>query len=246
MDLIDRIGAVLGLAAFLGLAVLALLYFQQARDIRRLREWAGKAPERAAAAAEDAGVEIPEPEVGAISRFFARIGAGLARIGQPFARAWAAIDRNSPIDPRVLFPVLAIGAVVAVVFLAHPFGLLESDSTSGGGGGSKAAPDEIEVAVLNGTATATAPGIPGLARTVGKKVKAAGYKLGAVGDAPTSVTDSVVMFAPDRKKEAGKLADDLQSDLGNTKLEAMTTDVSNLAAGAILALIVGPDAAATP
>ena len=39
-----------GLAAFLGLAVLALLYFSQARDVRRLREWAGRAPERAGAA----------------------------------------------------------------------------------------------------------------------------------------------------------------------------------------------------
>ena len=51
MDMIENIGAYLGLAAFLGLAVLALLYFQQARDVRRLRDWAGRAPERAAAAA---------------------------------------------------------------------------------------------------------------------------------------------------------------------------------------------------
>ena len=34
------------MAAFLGLAVLALLYFSQARDVRRLRDWAGRAPER--------------------------------------------------------------------------------------------------------------------------------------------------------------------------------------------------------
>ncbi len=41
-----QIGAFAGLAAFLGLAVLALLSFTQGRDIRRLREWAGSAPER--------------------------------------------------------------------------------------------------------------------------------------------------------------------------------------------------------
>src|SRR5207244_3844896 len=33
--------------SFLGLAILTLLYFSQARDVRRLREWAGRAPERA-------------------------------------------------------------------------------------------------------------------------------------------------------------------------------------------------------
>jgi hypothetical protein len=91
MDLIDRIGAVLGLAAFLGLAVLALLYFQQARDVRRLREWAGKAPERAAAAAEQAGItppsaDRPEP---ILSRVWGRIRSALGRIGEPLAAAWA-------------------------------------------------------------------------------------------------------------------------------------------------------------
>jgi hypothetical protein len=34
------------LAAVVGLAVLSALYFSQARDIKRLREWAGRAPER--------------------------------------------------------------------------------------------------------------------------------------------------------------------------------------------------------
>ena len=38
MELLRDLGAFAGLAAFLGLAVLALLYFAQARDVRRLRE----------------------------------------------------------------------------------------------------------------------------------------------------------------------------------------------------------------
>ncbi len=38
MELLRDLGAYAGLAAFLGLAVLALLYFAQARDVRRLRE----------------------------------------------------------------------------------------------------------------------------------------------------------------------------------------------------------------
>src|SRR5947207_4275772 len=36
--LLKDVGALAGLASFLGLALLALLYFAQARDIRRLRE----------------------------------------------------------------------------------------------------------------------------------------------------------------------------------------------------------------
>ncbi len=46
-DLIERGGSYAGLAAFFGLAVMAILYFAQAREVRRLRDWAGRAPERA-------------------------------------------------------------------------------------------------------------------------------------------------------------------------------------------------------
>src|SRR3954454_5250877 len=47
-DQLTQIGALAGLAAILGLAVMSLLYFGQAREVKRLREWAGGAPERAA------------------------------------------------------------------------------------------------------------------------------------------------------------------------------------------------------
>jgi hypothetical protein len=44
---VEKYGAYIGIAAFFGLAVLSLLYFSQARELKRLREWAGRAPERA-------------------------------------------------------------------------------------------------------------------------------------------------------------------------------------------------------
>src|SRR6187402_1975263 len=47
-DKIDQYGAYAGFASVLGLAVLSLLYFAQAREVKRLREWAGRSPERAA------------------------------------------------------------------------------------------------------------------------------------------------------------------------------------------------------
>src|SRR3954454_5146989 len=56
----QQYGSYAGIAAVFGLGVLSLLYFAQAREVKRLREWAGRAPERAAelearavAAAED-------------------------------------------------------------------------------------------------------------------------------------------------------------------------------------------------
>jgi hypothetical protein len=45
---ITKYGGYAGIAAMVGVAVLALLYFAQAREMRRLRDWAGRAPERAA------------------------------------------------------------------------------------------------------------------------------------------------------------------------------------------------------
>ena len=41
-----KIGAIAAFAALAGIAILALLVFSQARELKRLREWAGRAPER--------------------------------------------------------------------------------------------------------------------------------------------------------------------------------------------------------
>ncbi|MGA9875966.1 MAG: hypothetical protein WBQ21_09160, partial [Solirubrobacteraceae bacterium] len=42
-----KVGALAAFAALLGISILSLLAFAQAREIKRLREWAGRAPERA-------------------------------------------------------------------------------------------------------------------------------------------------------------------------------------------------------
>src|SRR3954454_11109046 len=59
MQIIKDIGAYAGMAAIVGLAVLAALYFSQARDVKRLREWAGRAPERSAGQAVPGQVAPP-------------------------------------------------------------------------------------------------------------------------------------------------------------------------------------------
>jgi hypothetical protein len=47
-DQVEKFGAYAGFAAVVGLAVLSLLYFASAREVKRLREWADRAPERVA------------------------------------------------------------------------------------------------------------------------------------------------------------------------------------------------------
>src|SRR4051812_45268087 len=56
---VEQVGSLAGFAAVIGLAVLSALYFSQARDLRRLREWAGRAPERAAEGGPAVASPIP-------------------------------------------------------------------------------------------------------------------------------------------------------------------------------------------
>ena len=58
--MVKDIGAFAGLAAFFGVAVLALLSFTQGRDLRRLRDWAGSAPERDAERKESTSAAAAE------------------------------------------------------------------------------------------------------------------------------------------------------------------------------------------
>ena len=58
-EIVQEIGAYAGLASVVGLAVLSALYFSQARDVKRLREWAGRAPERAGGQAPAVPGRVP-------------------------------------------------------------------------------------------------------------------------------------------------------------------------------------------
>src|SRR5215218_2472143 len=58
---LEKFGAYAGFAAIPGLAVLALLYFAQAREVKRLREWAGRAPERAQELQDRVAAQATQP-----------------------------------------------------------------------------------------------------------------------------------------------------------------------------------------
>lgn len=252
---IEQIGSYAGLAAFLGLGVLALLCFTQARDIRRLREWAGSAPERDAErkestsaiaaqraeelkALEDARTAeheavsereerrrrreegLPEQTTGE------RVGGFFSRLGERLA------------EPRWL-AVIFVVMVLVVGGVAYAL-LNGSDEDAKGGQGKQATaakqvkPSEVEVAVLNGTAT------PGLAATFGDQIESKGYQLGAVTNSDEPAETSVVMFTTGHKPEAKKVAKQLQ--IADVKM--MTTDIKRDSGEASVAVIIGEDDAA--
>jgi hypothetical protein len=127
--------------------------------------------------------------------------------------------------------VLIVGAVAYTVVNGS------GDSASGKNGkqaAAKAKPSEIEVTVLNGTATA------GLAATYGDKVDGKGFHLGAVSNTDQSYETSVVMFERGHAPEARKVA----KQLGISKVELMSSEVKSASAGANVAVVVGEDNAA--
>ena len=221
--MIEQIGAFAGLASFLGLGILALLSFTQGRDIRRLREWAGSAPERdverkettstiAAQRAEELRQleEARTAEHEAVSKREERRRRreeGLPeltrreRLREGFCRlrrtaggtALAGRDLRRPGPDR------RRGRL-------HPGQRLRrrwrQEGQEAGGGAVK--PGEIEVAVLNGTSTA------GLAATFGDKVENKGFELGAVSNTEQPFETSVVMFERGHEPEATKVGKQLR------------------------------------
>jgi len=97
MHLVQEIGSYAGFAAVVGLAVLSALYFSQARDVKRLREWAGRAPERAAeeearvSAAAQAQAQAQQRAAAAVAG-----GATVVRPPQPQPQGSAATAANPP------------------------------------------------------------------------------------------------------------------------------------------------------
>lgn len=251
---IEQIGAFAGLAAFLGLAILALLSFTHGRDIRRLREWAGSAPEREAERKEQTSTIAAQraEELRALQEARTAEHQALSsreerrrrrEEGQPGeSRRERLRQRFSGLGEIASNPLalVALFLVIVVVVGGGAYLLLSgSDSSSGSSGSKQTAakvkPGEIEVSVLNGTA------VPGLAATYGDKVEAKGFELGAVTNSSASFTDSVVMFKRGHKPEASKVAKQLKIK----KLQLMDGEIESVSAGSPVAVIVGEDNAET-
>ncbi|MFT3864781.1 MAG: LytR C-terminal domain-containing protein [Solirubrobacterales bacterium] len=253
---IERIGSFAGLASFLGLAVYALLLFAHGRDIRRLRDWAGSAPEREAermqqtqTIAAQRAEELRELEEARTAEHRAIEQRDLRRQrreeGLPeISRAERFRERFSGFGESLSRPALL--AVLFVVFVLVVGGVAYavlnnggSESKGGNHDGKQAAakkikPGEIEVAVLNGTS------VPGLAATYGDKVEKKGFELGAVTNSDSSFETSVVMFKKGSKPEAKEVAKQLQI----SELEPMSSEVAQVSGTANVSVVVGEDNAA--
>src|SRR3954471_6478403 len=145
-DQVEKYGVYVGIAAFFGLAVLTLLYFAQAREVKRLREWAGRAPERAAeleqavvehaqearrAPAADPEPAAPEPEPVAAN------GAVTLKPEEVAALAFArAAGVREPHEPK---PHPAPAAPAAPVAVAEPTAVATTVAPATNGTGSHAA-----------------------------------------------------------------------------------------------------------
>jgi hypothetical protein len=253
VEVVEQIGAFAGLAAFLGLAVLALLSFTQGRDIRRLRDWAGSAPERDAerkeatsAIAAQRAEELRALEESRTAEHEAvshreerrrRREAGLPEV----SRRERVREGLSGIGTRLSRPrsLIVLFVVMLVIVGGVAYALLgSSDESAGGTGGKQAAakikPGEIEVAVLNGTA------VSGLAASYGDIVEKKGFKLGAITNTSSGFEESVVMFMRGHKAEARKVA----KFLAISKVQLMSSEVEGVSEGANVAVIAGEDNAA--
>lgn len=247
--MIEQIGAFAGLASFIGLAILALLSFTHGRDIRRLRDWAGSAPERdserketTSAVAAQRAEELRQLEQARTAEREAidqrevrrqRRDEGLPEL----TRGERLRERTSILGERLSQPLalVAIFVVALVIVGAVAYALLSGSDEGGGKNGQQVAakmkPSEIEVTVLNGTSTA------GLAATYGDKVEGKGFGLGAVSNTDQPFEASVVMFERGHKPEAQKVAKQLQI----SDLELMSSEVKTASAGANVAVVVGED-----
>lgn len=254
---VERIGSFAGLASFLGLAVFALLLFAHGRDIRRLRDWAGSAPEReqermaatqniAAQRAE----ELRELEESKTAEHEAiadrelrrqRREEGLPektrgeRFKERFSGFGESLSRPALLGVLFVVFVLVVGGVAYAVLNSGSDNSSAKTSKKSGAAkkkkGAQVSPGEIEVAVLNGTA------VTGLAATWGDMIEKKGFELGAVTNTNSTFEESVVMFEPGAKPEAKEVAERLSIK----NVEAMIPEVAEVSNEAKVSVVVGED-----
>ncbi|MGK2878992.1 MAG: LytR C-terminal domain-containing protein [Solirubrobacterales bacterium] len=117
-DILLNFGAIAGFAGIIGLAVLSMLYFSQARDVRRLREWAGREPERAGE------IELRAQQIA--SQAIAQAYESMA-LRQSEAAAAAGIAQDAGVDISAA-PLVAADAATPEVAEVAEAPLVQTDS----------------------------------------------------------------------------------------------------------------------
>jgi LytR cell envelope-related transcriptional attenuator len=261
-SLLKDVGAVAGLASFLGLALVALLYFAQARDIRRLREnasllvdagsedgetvtpaertataVAARKPEEAAAAA--AATAPNEAEAFRRAELARQAAERRRRFEQRRRRPSNGRERPAwlsdwkGITAMVLIGVIVLaGAAYGVSRIVG--GGSESDVPTAGKNKGPCPPGQTRVAVLNGTPS------QGLAAQFAAPLKQKGYKTAPVGNTDSPFSTSVIMYDPQQGKECAGV---ISGIVDIPKQQPMDNEVRVAAEGDPVAVILGDDKA---
>jgi hypothetical protein len=265
-ELVQEIGALAGFPAFVGLAVLSALHFSQASEVKRLREWAGRAPERsrqlaaalpgrAASGARASGQPpvVSPPVSGTPSPQRPRIGQ--ARIGAAPAQLPSITPSRSErwynrIGIRSLalalagLLVLGSAAVYSVSHLSGASGAEKSGNAQANhGSGSARKPRRGRAAVQPGNVTVAVLNgttVPGLAATLREQIGVAGFRRGIIDVySDQQLAGSVVQYAPGYQSAAKDVSD----RLGISRREPIGAESRALAADATVIVIAGADKA---
>jgi hypothetical protein len=264
-DLLKDVGAVAGLASFLGLALLALLYFAQARDVRRLRDQAsflvegGSEDGESVAPAERTATAVAsttkEPEKAA-----AAAAATAPNEAEAFRRAELArqaAERRQRFEKRRRQPnggrerpgwlsePLTLAAIVigAILLLGGAvFGVTQLTGGSSDSGTSASAKKGKGPCPPSTTKVAVLNGTatPGLAAESAAPLKQHNYKVGPVGNTTTPFTTSVVMFDPTDGQQCAPVIGQI---VGIEKTQPMNNEVRTASEGNPVAVVLGDDKA---
>lgn len=240
---IQTVGPYAGLLALVAMVMLSLLVFSIARDVRRLREWAGGAPERDSEVRElsELVAEERSRELKVLAEREERRSVGESYGAGSF---WERLGRGG----RIMMIVAAILVVGAAAAWAGTSLLGKNDGTSvqvkpgtakkKGTGTGSAKPKDVSVAVLNGTGGAET----GLAAEYASHLESKGYSVGAVTDAPETFTSSVVMYVKGNEAAAKAVG----RAIGISETALMTSDVAAATSGAKVTAVIGTDHTALP
>lgn len=225
-DIADGIGAAAGFAAVVGLVLLSALHVSQARDVKRLREWAGRAPERSGLGVPATPAFPTGPRPATPVGWYSRIGARYVAVA------------------FVGLLVLAGAAAYGVTQLTGDdggdnSGHAQASNDNGSPNkpkrnGAAIKPGNVTVAVLNGTT------VPGLAATLRDQITAAGFRKGTIDVfSDQQLAASVVQYAPGHQAAAKAVG----RRVGIGQREPVTANSRALAGDATVIVIAGADKA---
>ncbi len=261
----DKVTSIVAAVSSIGFVLLLPLYLSSRRDLVRLREWAREDPGFAATnlvASEslldrheltlehiyaERGDPVPgTAEFPAVTDVHDPVTATAIRVTSerpalervtmeraalvPHPRWRRFVGRAS--QPRWLVAIAAVALLAAGTAIVASDRLLSSDDDSGLANSGDTS--GIVVSVLNSTGTGNAAG-----RTA-ERIEQAGFLPGTIAGIARDSDQSVVMYAPGRKRDARRVAKELG---GSIPLQALTQEVQSVSGDASVVVILGEDQA---